>query len=232
MRARLGYLPGSGAGLPDSAAVGRQSVHGGGPADSADDGPGLESGQALYVFDEPTAGLHPRDTGRLLAELLKLRSAGNTLVVVEHDAEVLAAADHVIDLGPGAGEEGGRVLYQGPTAGLADADDSLTADYFAGRDADRGARAPPAHEATASFVLSGASCHNLRNLTVEFPLGVLCVVTGVSGAGKSSLVQHTLYPALTKKTGRAANGGQAEARGTLRLPPPQSRARARSTKSC
>ena len=105
---------------------------------------------ALYVFDEPTAGLHPRDTGRLLAELLKLRSAGNTLVVVEHDAEVLAAADHIIDIGPGAGEEGGRVLYQGPVAGLADAEDSLTADYFTGRQATR-CRAVAARRTTASF---------------------------------------------------------------------------------
>ena len=118
---------------------------------------------------------------------------------------MLAAADHVIDLGPGAGEEGGRVLYQGPTAGLADADDSASADCFAGRDAIAvpGRRRPLKQ---GKLVLSGASCHNLRNLTVEFPLGVLCVVTGVSGAGKSSLVQHSLYRAL-KKTGRAPRVG-------------------------
>ncbi len=143
---------------------------------------------ALYVFDEPTAGLHPSDTGKLLAQLLRLRSAGNTLVVVEHDAEIIAAADHVIDLGPGAGEEGGQVLFQGIPP--------LT----------RGARTREARSlrkprplAHGHIRLSGARCHNLQNLTVDFPLGVLCVVTGVSGAGKNSLVLHSLYAALASR---------------------------------
>jgi excinuclease ABC subunit A len=153
---------------------------------------------ALYVLDEPTAGLHPRDTGRLLAALLRLRDAGNTLVLVEHDFEVLRAADHLVDLGPGAGEEGGQVLYQGPAAGVNDSPASVTGDYLAGR---RQIAVPSRRRATnhGSLRVVGAKAHNLRDLTVDFPLGVLCVVTGVSGAGKSTLVEETLYPALARR---------------------------------
>jgi len=166
---------------------------------------------ALYVFDEPTAGLHPRDTGKLLAELLRLRSAGNTLVMVEHDAEVLAAADHVIDLGPGAGEEGGQVLYQGTPGGLLEDEGSLTGQYLAG-----GCSIPVPQRRRSlshgSLKLVGASCNNLQDLTIEFPLGVLCVVTGVSGAGKNSLVQHSLHRALVEgekgKNGAVHGSGQ------------------------
>ena len=145
---------------------------------------------ALYVFDEPTAGLHPSDTGKLLAQILRLRSAGNTLVVVEHDAEIVAAADHVIELGPGAGEEGGRVLFQGWR---------VAGGEWREKTSPPRKRRPLTH---GRIRLSGARCHNLQNLTVDFPLGVLCVVTGVSGAGKNSLVQHSLYAALVEKKGR------------------------------
>jgi excinuclease ABC subunit A len=153
---------------------------------------------ALYVLDEPTAGLHPRDTDKLLDVLRSLRDAGNTLVVVEHDAEVIRAADHAVDIGPEAGEEGGQVVYQGPVAGLEACTDSLTGNYLAGRD-----RIPvPARRRArshGSLKVVHARAHNLQGLTVEFPLGVLCVVTGVSGAGKSTLVQDTLYPLLCRR---------------------------------
>jgi excinuclease ABC subunit A len=153
---------------------------------------------ALYVLDEPTAGLHPSDTAKLRAVLLRLRDAGNTLVIVEHDFEILRAADHLVDLGPGAGEEGGQVLYQGPPAEVVHCPASLTGAYLAGRRqiALPAQRRPASH---GSLRVVGARAHNLKDLTVEFPLGVLCVVTGVSGAGKSSLVQETLYPALAQR---------------------------------
>jgi excinuclease ABC subunit A len=150
---------------------------------------------ALYVLDEPTAGLHPRDTEKLLAALLRLRDAGNTLVVVEHDPEVFRAADHLVDLGPGAGEEGGHVVYQGPPAGITACPGSVTGSYLSGERSIRvpARRRPRAH---GSLRVVGARAHNLQDVTVDFPLGVLCVVTGVSGAGKSTLVEETLHPAL------------------------------------
>jgi excinuclease ABC subunit A len=153
---------------------------------------------ALYVLDEPTAGLHPRDTEKLLAVLQRLRDAGNTLVLVEHDAEVLHAADYLADLGPGAGEDGGRLLYQGPPAGVIDCEESVTGAYLSGRLrlGVPSQRRPLNH---GQLRLVGARSHHLKDLTVEFPLGVLCVVTGVSGAGKSTLVQETLYPALYRR---------------------------------
>jgi excinuclease ABC subunit A len=150
---------------------------------------------AMYVLDEPTAGLHARDTEKLVAVLRRLQGAGNTVVLVEHDTEVIGAADFVADLGPGAGEEGGQLLYHGPPAGLLDCEASLTGAYLAGRSA----IASPARRRALShgnLRLTRARTHHLKDLTVEFPLGVLCVVTGVSGAGKSTLVQETLYPAL------------------------------------
>jgi excinuclease ABC subunit A len=167
---------------------------------------------ALYVLDEPTAGLHPRDTTKLLTVLKRLRDSGNTLVLVEHDFEVLLAADHVVDLGPGAGEEGGEVLYQGPPAALPSAEASVTGGYLSGR---RFIPVPSRRRATShgTLRLVGARTHNLQDVTVDFPLGVLCVVTGVSGAGKSSLVQHTLYPALCRRKGKKTPhaGGNPEA---------------------
>ena len=153
---------------------------------------------ALYVLDEPSAGLHPRDTEKLLVVLRRLRDAGNTLVLVEHDADVIRAADHVADLGPGAGEEGGRLLYQGPPPGLVACEPSITGAYLSGRAhiAVPTRRRPLEH---GQLRLVGATDHHLKNLTVDFPLGVLCVVTGVSGAGKSTLIQESLYPALCRR---------------------------------
>jgi excinuclease ABC subunit A len=153
--------------------------------------------QALYLFEEPTAGLHPRDIGKVIDQLRALRDAGNTVVLIEHNLEVVRAADYVIDLGPGAGEEGGRLLYQGAPVGLAACAESVTADFLRAEDA----IPVPAKRRSLThgrLSLTGANAHNLRNLTVDFPLGVLCVVTGVSGAGKSSLVEDSLYPALLR----------------------------------
>jgi len=151
--------------------------------------------QALYLFEEPSVGLHPRDIPALAKEMTHLRDAGNTVVLITHDLSLIAAADHVVDLGPGAGEDGGTVVYQGPPALLAHCEASLTGGYLAGtRSIGTSGRPRPLNQGVVT--LRGASTHNLKNLTVDFPLGVLCAVTGVSGAGKSSLVQHTLYPAL------------------------------------
>jgi excinuclease ABC subunit A len=164
---------------------------------------------ALYLFDEPTAGLHPRDTAKLLTVLLRLRDAGNTLVLVEHDNEVIRAADYLVDLGPGAGEEGGAVVYQGPPAGILDCAESITGDYLAGR---RRIAVPSRRRAAnhGSLRLLRAKTHNLKDLTVDFPLGMLCVVTGVSGAGKSSLIQDTLYPALRRRKGQKLAAGEGQ----------------------
>jgi len=152
----------------------------------------------LYVLDEPSIGLHPRDIARLLDAIRLLRDRGNTVVVVEHEESIIRAADHVVEIGPGAGERGGRIVFQGTPEEMRRSADSLTGQYLAGR---RGAgpaprRRPPNH---GWIRLAGARGHNLKNITVEFPLGLLCVVTGVSGSGKSSLVQDTLYPALCRR---------------------------------
>jgi len=156
----------------------------------------------LYVLDEPSVGLHPRDTARLRRILVSLRDLGNTVLVVEHDAEILRAADHVIDLGPGAGEAGGEVIYSGPLAGLLEEPRSLTGGYLSGRLS----IPPPARRLTPAggrLLLVGARHHNLKGVTVAFPLGRLIAVTGVSGSGKSSLVVETLYPALLRTLGQA-----------------------------
>jgi len=152
----------------------------------------------LYILDEPTAGLHPRDAARLLASLMRLRDAGNSVVVVEHDSSVIRRADEVIEIGPGAGRAGGRVVYQGPPELLASAESTTTADFLSGRRqvipaVTAGPRAP-----AGWLSLAGVEHHNLRGISVDFPLGVLCVVTGVSGSGKSSLVVDTLYPAVAR----------------------------------
>ena len=162
----------------------------------------------LYVLDEPTAGLHPADTARLLDLLGELRDNGNTVLVVEHDEDVMRAADHLIDLGPGPGEAGGRVLYQGPAAGIAGLPRgaSLTRDFLTGD------RKPAAvsqrREGTGRLLVRGARKHNLKAIDVEFRLGALNVVTGVSGAGKSTLVRHVLAERL--RSGRLGPGPDAE----------------------
>ena len=159
-------------------------------------GSGLVS--TLYILDEPTSGLHPHDAGRLIAMLHRLRDQGNSLVVVEHDHDVIRGSDHVVDLGPGAGSSGGEVLYAGPIAGLAQAERSATADYLSGRK--RVCAPERRHQRTArNLTVKGARGNNLKSIDVTFPLGVLCVVTGVSGSGKSTLVKETLFPALRQR---------------------------------
>jgi excinuclease ABC subunit A len=152
----------------------------------------------LYVLDEPSIGLHPRDISRLVEVIKSLRDRKNTVVVVEHEEAMIRAADHVVEIGPGAGERGGRVVFQGAPAQMEESPDSLTGDYLAGRRSvgASGRRRPPDH---GWIRLAGARGNNLQNLTAEFPLGLLCVVTGVSGSGKSTLVQDTLYPALCRR---------------------------------
>ncbi len=152
----------------------------------------------LYVLDEPSVGLHPRDVGRLVEMIKGLRDRRNTVVVVEHEEEVLRAADHLVEIGPAAGRQGGRVVFEGTPNEMVESEESLTGDYLTGR---RGIVAPEKRRAASNgwVRLRGASGNNLKNLEVEFPLGVICLVTGVSGAGKSTLVQDTLYPALCRR---------------------------------
>ena len=152
----------------------------------------------LYVLDEPSIGLHPRDIRRLIGAIQGLRDRDNTVVVVEHEEALIRAADQVIEIGPGAGERGGRIVFQGTPQEMEASPDSLTGDYLAGRRGigASGRRRQPDH---GWIRLAGARGNNLTNITVEFPLGVLCVVTGVSGSGKSTLVQDTLYPALCRR---------------------------------
>ena len=156
----------------------------------------------LYVLDEPSVGLHPRDNQRLLASLKKMRDLGNTVLVVEHDEETIRTADYVVDMGPGAGVRGGEIVFAGPPAGLLSASGSLTGDYLSGRrQIPRPAGRQPAAE--RFITLEGARQNNLKNLTVQFPLGQFTCVTGVSGSGKSSLVLETLYPAIAQRLYRA-----------------------------
>ncbi|MFQ5845354.1 MAG: excinuclease ABC subunit UvrA, partial [Planctomycetota bacterium] len=150
----------------------------------------------IYVLDEPTIGLHPRDTNRLLDTLRDLRGLGNTVLLVEHDAETIRAADHVIDLGPGAGRKGGRVVFQGTVPQLLRRHGSPTADFLAGRR--RVGRPPPRPEAAEWFSISGASVHNRQDLDVSFPAGRMTCITGVSGSGKSTLLLDVLWAAAER----------------------------------
>lgn len=157
----------------------------------------------LYVLDEPTVGLHPREVPALVQAVRALCDRGNTVVAVEHHEELIRAADQIIEIGPGAGAQGGEVCFQGTWSELLQSSRSPTADFLAGR---RGVTDGCQHRETKHgwLRLRGASGRNLRQISVDFPLGVLCVVTGVSGAGKSTLVRDTLYPALCARKGKTA----------------------------
>ncbi|ANN70824.1 excinuclease ABC subunit UvrA [Bordetella bronchialis] len=165
----------------------------------------------LFVLDEPSIGLHPRDMHRVVEVMHRLRDAGNTLVVVEHDPQVMVAADRVIDIGPGPGERGGRIVFDGTPARLREAR-TLTGDYFGGRQRVEAPRPMPVAANTPRLILEGVNAHNLKNVSVEIPLGRLVCVTGVSGSGKSTLVQDVLYPALLKLKGRPSESPGAHAR--------------------
>jgi len=158
---------------------------------------GSELSGVMYVLDEPSIGLHQRDNQRLIRTLEHLRDLGNTVLVVEHDEDTIRCADHVVDFGPGAGILGGKVVFSGTPKQLNKSKKSLTAEYLTGRRTIEGPekRRPP----RAQLVIEGAAEHNLKSIDVEIPLGVLTAVTGVSGAGKSSLINGILLPAMAQK---------------------------------
>ncbi len=162
---------------------------------------------SLYILDEPSIGLHPRDTHRLIGVLKQLRDMGNTVIVVEHEEEVIRAADRIVDIGPEAGVNGGEVVFNGPFGDLESATRSLTADYLLGR---KSIAQPKSRRGWSNFVeVVGARENNLKGINVKFPLGVMTCVTGVSGSGKSSLVEKILYPALRRhiyEVGNAPSG--------------------------
>ncbi len=153
----------------------------------------------LYVLDEPSIGLHQRDNARLIATLTKLRDLGNTLIVVEHDEETIRTADWLVDIGPGAGELGGEVVYSGPVSGIVANERSITGQYLAGKRRIALPEERRAVDARRQIVVSGARENNLRGITVKFPLSCMVAITGVSGSGKSTLVNQILYQSLANQ---------------------------------
>lgn len=166
----------------------------------------------LFVIDEPSAGLHPRDVSRVVSIVRSIRESGNTVVVVEHEPEFLNAADHVLDIGPAAGQDGGHVVYSGNPDRLAGVEESATGRWLAStlgenKIGNEGSQQADANRRTATgwLQLRNASCHNVRDCSVDIPLGCLCVVTGVSGAGKSSLIENVLFSAICQELGQSCS---------------------------
>ncbi|MCI1675516.1 MAG: excinuclease ABC subunit UvrA [Ancrocorticia sp.] len=157
----------------------------------------------LYVLDEPSIGLHQRDNARLIATLERLRDLGNTLIVVEHDEETIRTADWVVDIGPGAGDLGGEVVYSGPVAGLTQVERSITGQYLSGKRAIAVPKKRRPIDKKRHITVTGARENNLKNITVSFPLSAFIAVTGVSGSGKSTLVNQILYQALANQLNKA-----------------------------
>jgi excinuclease ABC subunit A len=160
----------------------------------------------MYILDEPSIGLHQRDNQRLLDTLVNLRDLGNTVIVVEHDEEAIRQADHVVDLGPGAGVHGGAIVAQGTAAEVAAHPESITGQFLSGRRRIEVPRARHAPDPRRMLRVTGATANNLKNVTAQFPLGLLTCVTGVSGSGKSTLVNDTLFRAVATQLNRASPG--------------------------
>ena len=162
----------------------------------------------LYVLDEPSLGLHDKDTAKLLEAILELRDRGNTVILVEHDKQLLKHADHIVEIGPGAGDDGGTIVFQGSIEKLLNDENSLTGKYL--DDSREPATVSPrkngdkvaGSQLPSAVSLTNCRGNNLKNIAATFPLGMLCVVTGVSGSGKSSLIRQTLYPALCRHFGK------------------------------
>ncbi len=169
----------------------------------------------LFVLDEPSVGLHPRDTGRLIGVMRRLRDKGNTLLVVEHEESVMRAADHLIEIGPGRGEEGGELVYAGPLSGLASAPRSLTGDYLLGRKEIPVPVKRRPRRMGYELKIQRASENNLRGIDVTVPLGLFCCVSGVSGSGKSTLVHEVLYENLLRKMGMVSENEPGRCRDIL-----------------
>lgn len=157
---------------------------------------------SMYILDEPSIGLHPKDTARMVEVLKSLRDLGNTVIVVEHEEEIMRAADQIIDIGPDAGSHGGLLVFQGTIADINATTDTHTADYLSGKE--KIAVPKQRRKWKDSVTVSGARENNLKNLKVKFPLGALTVITGISGSGKSTLVKKLLYPALGRMHGSVA----------------------------
>jgi excinuclease ABC subunit A len=174
----------------------------------------------LFVLDEPSIGLHPRDMGRVIGIMQRLRDSGNSLVVVEHDPQIMLEADRILDIGPGPGERGGEVVFFGTPAELARNGKSLTGDYLSGRRrADAGIEPGPVDSDAAMLEVLGAAEHNLKSIDIAIPLNRLVCITGVSGSGKSTLIQDVLYPALLKHKGKPTElpGAHRQIRGHERI---------------
>jgi excinuclease ABC subunit A len=157
---------------------------------------------SMYIMDEPSIGLHPRDTARMVEVLKSLRDMGNTVIVVEHEEEIMRAADQIIDIGPDAGSHGGHLVFQGSLKDLNGKVNSHTTDYLTGKESI--AIPKTRRKWSDAIIVSGARENNLKNLSVKFPLGVLTVVTGVSGSGKSTLIKKILYPAIGRLSASVA----------------------------
>ena len=159
----------------------------------------------MYILDEPSIGLHQRDNHRLLSTLKNLRQMGNTVIVVEHDEEAICSADHIVDIGPGAGKNGGRIIAQGSLAQIKKTPESLTGAYLSGRKSIPTPERRRPVDSDRMLKLFGAAGNNLRDVDIELPLGLFVCVTGVSGSGKSSLINHTLLPILSNRLNRSTS---------------------------
>ena len=201
IKARLGYLIDVGLGY---LTLDRQSrTLSGGEVERVNLTTALGSSLAntLYILDEPSIGLHPRDNQRLMKILHQIKENNNTVILVEHDPEIIKSSDFILDLGPGAGEKGGELVYFGPTEEIKNAENSLTGNYLAGKLQIAVPEKRRKPQKTKKILIRGAREHNLKNLDIEIPLGVMVCVTGISGSGKSTLVEEILFRGLKRKKG-------------------------------